>query len=287
DDARRSRVFAKVGDAKITVGDLEDLINQRSPYARKRFEDPEMVRGLADDRVRAELLFLGAKKLGYANDPQVVAFLDRTILQTFMQEEIEQAVGPESISDADLRRYFDEHPEDFRRPEMRRASHILVGSREEAIEIIKELAGGANKTFGAMAKQRSLDTETRLRGGDLLYFTEDGVTVGAKEDARVDPALAKTAYRLSEKGEIVKKPVRLADDQWSVVRLTSIRPEQVETFEDAKSGIRRRLWREGRKAAVEAIVVEVRTELQPEQYPERMDSIVLDRPEGAVEPANQ
>lgn len=287
DEARRARVFAKVGSATITVGDLEDMINQRSPYARQRFEDPEIVRGFADDQVKTELLLQGAEKLGYADDPQVVAFLDRTMLQMFMREEIEAAASPDAITDAELRTYFDEHPEQFRRPEMRRASHILVATRAEALEIIEELQKETNKTFGAIAKQRSLDSETRLRGGDLLYFTEDGTTVGGKEDARVDEALANAAYALSEKGEVVKKPVRLGDDQWSVLRLTSIRPEQVEAFEDAASGIRRRMWREGRKDAVETLVAELRTELQPELHPERMTAVVLDAPEERVEPPNQ
>ena len=121
----------------------------------------------------------------------------------------------------------------------------------------------------------------------LLYFTADGVTVGAKEDARVDPALAKAAYALSAKGEITKKPIRLSDDQWSVLRLTSIRPERVETLEDTASGIRRRMWRESRKAEVESLVTQLRTELQPEHYPERMIEIVLKAPQGPVEPANQ
>lgn len=287
DETRRARVFAKVGSATITVGDLEDMINQRSPYARKRFEDPEIVRGFADEQVRTELLFQGAEKLGYEDDPRVVAFLDRTILQMFMREEIEAAASPEAITDAELRAYFDENPEQFRRPEMRRASHIVLATRAEALEVLEELEKETNKTFGAVAKQRSIDSETRLRGGDLLFFTEDGTTVGGKEDARVDPALAKAAFRLSEKGEITKKPVRLADDQWSVLRLTAIRPEQVETFDNAASGIRRRMWREDRKAAVESLTAELRTELQPEQYPERMTAIVLEAPKGPVEPADQ
>ena len=40
DEARRARVFATVGDVVITVAELEDNVNSRSPYARKRFEDP-------------------------------------------------------------------------------------------------------------------------------------------------------------------------------------------------------------------------------------------------------
>ncbi|MEM7437339.1 MAG: peptidyl-prolyl cis-trans isomerase [Myxococcota bacterium] len=286
DEARRARVFAKIGSTEITVGNLEDMINQRSPYARKRFEDPEVVRQFADDQVRAELMFAGAEKLGFDEDPQVEAFLGRTILQTFMREEIENAEPPDAISEARIRAYYDEHPDEFRRPEMRRASHILVATRSEALEVLAELEKGA-LTFGAIAKQRSLDKETRLRGGDLLYFTRDGVTIGASEDAGVDAKLVEEAFSLTTKGDVSRKPIQLGEDQWSVVRLSAVRPARVDSFEDAQSAIRRRLWREGRQGAVDALVLKLREELVPEIHPERMKAIVLEAPAGPVEHPNQ
>ncbi|MGB5812778.1 MAG: peptidyl-prolyl cis-trans isomerase [Polyangiales bacterium] len=287
DDARRARVFAKIGDVTITVGDLEDRINERSPYARKRFEDPNIVREFADDRVRAELLLLGAEKRGYENDPDVAAFLDRTIIQMFMRQEIEEAADPNSITEAQIEAYYGEHPEEFSRPEMRRASHILVGSRQEAQEIIAELAKGTNKTFGTIAKQQSLDTETRLRGGDLLYFTREGVTVGSTADAPVDAALVEAAFALGDKGQVTKTPIDLGDDKWSVLRLSAIRPARVESLEDAQGGIRRRMWREDRKSAVEELVARLRVELEPAIHADRMKAIVLvEEDPAAVDPAN-
>jgi len=287
DEARRVRVFAIVGDVKITVGELEDNINTRSPYARKRFEDPEIIREFADNRVKSQIFEQGAERLGYANDPEVAIFLDRTIMQLFMRQEIEQASQAESITDEQVVAYYNEHPDEFRRPAMRRASHVLVASRPEAKEVIAEVEAGTNKTFGAIAKQRSLDTETKLRGGDLLYFTKDGLTVGSADDAAVDPALVEAAFALKEKGDITKKPVDVGDGKWSVLQLTAIRPARVQSLEDASNGIRRRLWREGRKAALDKLLSDLRTELQPKTYPERMNAIVLEAVPGSIEPPNQ
>jgi len=287
DEARRARVFAKVGDAVITVGDLEDGINERSPYARKRFEDPEIVRQYADERVKAELLLQGAERLGYEDDPDVEAYLDRMILQLFMRREIEEAKPVESITDEEVAAYYDEHPEEFRRPEMRRAAHIVVGSREEASDLIQDLRAGASEKFGTIAKQRSLDTETKLRGGDLLYFTKDGRAVGTSEDAVVDPALVAAAFRLADEGDITGKPVDLGEGKWSVLRLTAIRPERVERLDDARNAIRRRMWREDRKEALEALVAKLRAELAPTVHGERVDPIVLEAAKKRVEPQNQ
>ncbi len=287
DEARRARVFATVGDVKITVGELEDSINARSFYARKRFEDPAVLRQFADDRIKSEIFEQGAERLGYADDPEVAAFLDRTIMQFFIRKEIDEAEPLESISDEQVVGYYNEHPDEFRRPETRRARHILVGSRQEAKEIIAEIKAGTNTTFGAIAKQRSLDTETKLRGGDLLYFTKEGRMLGGTGDPPVDPALVKAAFALDKKGDIAPKPIAVGDGKWSVLQLSAIRPAKVETLQDAGNGIRRRLWRDNRKAALDKVLSDLRAELQPKSYPERVDAIVLQPRSGSIEPPNQ
>lgn len=287
DDARRARVFATVGDVTITVGDLEDGINSRSPYARKRFAEPEVVRDYADAQVETELLAQGAEQLGLADDPEVRTFLDRTIMQMFVQQEIELGKPIESITREQVKAYYDDHPEEFRRPEMRRASHILVGDKQEAEALIADLASSNDKTFGTIAKDRSLDTETKLRGGDLLYFTVDGTTVGSTSDAGVDARLVKAAFALSEKGQVTKRPIDMGDGRWSVLRLTAIRPEKVEKLEDAANGIQRRLWREDRKAAMDTLLVELRETVQPKSYPERLDAIVFETQGAPVDPPSQ
>lgn len=274
DESRRAKVFATVGNETITVGDLEDIINTRSPYARMRLADPKVLRDFADEQVRNELFYQGAKKLGYGDDPQVRSFIDQTILQLFIRKDFEEAVTPEQVPEERVVEYYEGHPEEFRRPEMRRARHILVGSKEEAQAILQSLESDAT-TFRALAKEKSLDTETKLRGGDLLYFTEDGKLVGKDEAEPVNATLVEAAFSLKEAGER-SKPLDLGDGKWSVLELTAVRPAKVQTLEQASELIRRKLWREERKAALEKLINDLREELKPEVHPERLDAIVLE-----------
>lgn len=286
DDARRAKVFAKVGSATITVGDLEDTINARSPYARKRFTEPKVLKEFAGDQVRNELYYQGAEKLGYADDPDVADFLDKTLVQMFVRQEFEESVTPDDVPAEDVAKYYKEHPEEYRQPEMRRARHILVASKEEAKGILAELAAGDSKTFRELAKTRSLDAETKLRGGDLLYFTADGKLVGKPDGAEIDPTLAKAAFRLANAGTL-SKPLDLGDGKWSVLELTGVRPEKVQTLEQASGAIRRNLWREEREATLTKLMTDLRTELEPEIFADRMDAIVLEPSGAPIEPANQ
>jgi len=285
DEARRAEVFATVGSATITVGDLEDTINARSPYARKRFAEPKVLKDFADDQVRNELYAQGAEKLGYAEDPAVAKFLDQTLIQLFIRKEFEETVTPDDVPEKEVAKYYKDNPEDFRRAEMRRARHVLVASKAEADDILTRLAS-KNGTFRALAKERSLDTETKLRGGDLLYFTADGKLIGKQDGAAVDATIAEAAFKLEKAGSL-SKPLDLGDGKWSVVELTGIRPERVQTLEQASNGIRRTLWREEREATLAKLMADLRAELKPELYAERMDAIVLTPADPPTEPGNQ
>lgn len=286
DEARRAKVFARIGAETITVGDLEDMINARSPYARKRLVEPQAIKEIADSQVRNELLYQGAERLGYADDPAVAKFLDQTLVQLFIRRDLQDAVTPDDIPAKEVENYYKEHIEEFRRPEMRRARHILVLSKDEAEAILAELESGRGATFGATAKKRSLDTETNLRGGDLLFFTEDGKLVGKRDAPPIDPTLARAAFALEEKGDL-GGPLDLGDGKWSVIELTGIRPEMLQSPERANGAIRRKLWREEREAALAKLVADLWAELKPEVYPERVNAIVLEPTDEPISPPNQ
>ena len=275
DEARRAKVFASIGDTTITVGDIEDTIASRPPYSRQRLAaDPSLIKATAQAQLENELFYQGAEKLGYGDDPVVQRFVNQTLVKVFVREEFEETVTPDEVPEADVAKYYEENPEEFRRPELRRARHILVASEAEAEAILKSLKTDKTKTFRSLAKEQSLDTETKLRGGDLLYFTSDGNIVGREASGTIDATLAKAAFSLSETGDLAG-PLDLGDGKWSVLELTGLRPERVQSLEQSSARIRRKLWRTEREGALEALITELRAEVKPEVYAERMDAIVL------------
>ncbi len=273
DETRRARVFAQIGSEAITVGDIEDLVAAWRPHARKQLsDDPDQLRKVADAEVENELFYQGAAKLGYAEDPEVQRFVNQTLVKVYVRKEFEEAVTPDDVPAADVAAYYDAHPDEFRRPEMRRARHILVASKAEAEEILNILKSDKAESFRGLAKQRSIDTETNVRGGDLLYFTAEGEVVGRDAQGTVDSTLVAAAFSLAKAGDLAG-PLDLGDGKWSVLELTGIRPERVQTFEQASAQIRRKLWREEREGAIEALLNRLRAEVKPEVHPERIEAI--------------
>lgn len=275
-EARRARVYARVGDATVTVGDIEDAINKQSPFLRARYRDRAKLRELADSLVRFELMAAAAEREGYGDHPAVVRAVQQDIVQELIRVEIDARITRESISDEDVRAYYESHREEFSRPEMVRASHILLDSREAAEALLPQAREADARTFRQLVRQHSIDTETKLRGGDLRYFDREGRAAGAREDdPPVDPALVEAAFALTEVGAVSPEPVQVGE-HWSIVKLTGRRPAEVRTLEQVADGIRLRLWRERRQQAVEELVRRLRQENPPEIHEERARAIRLD-----------
>lgn len=276
DEARRGRVVARVGSVRITVGDIEDRIAEQSPFARTRYRDPAELRDLVADMIRFELLAREATRQGFGEDREVREATAESAVQRFIRERFDERITPESIPAADVSTYYAAHPEEFSRPEMRRASHILLATREEADALVIELRRGDARTFRTAAQERSLDSESRMRGGDLRYFDREGRGTNSTDPA-VDVALSSVAFELREVGDI-SDPVALGD-QWSIVMLTGRRPAEHRSEADAAPSIRLRLWRERRQQALESFVEDLRRRGGVEVHHERADAIRMNPPE--------
>jgi len=80
---------------------------------------------------------IGDLKKGFPSESEYQAVLQRMNVteaelrkqvsrQLAMKKLIDQAIVPDvTIADAEVKKYYDEHPEDFKMPEQVRASHIL------------------------------------------------------------------------------------------------------------------------------------------------------------------
>jgi len=108
----------------------------------------------------------------------------------------EKVIGAINVTDAEVKKYYDENGKEFLLPERVRASHILISTRpldpntdpnqlkvqakQKAEELLKKAKGGAD--FAALAKENSEDPGSKAQGGDLGLFPR-GQMVKPFEDA--------------------------------------------------------------------------------------------------------
>ncbi|MEZ4335776.1 MAG: peptidyl-prolyl cis-trans isomerase [Sandaracinaceae bacterium] len=275
--ARRARLVARVGEVRITVGDVEDAINEQSPFVRVRYRDPQALREFVDGMVRFELLARAAERAGLDDDPEVVHATKQNAVQQLIRRDFDERITVDAIPQADVQAYYDAHPEEFNSPELRRAAHIRVATREEAERLMAEARAADTRAFRELARERSTDPETRLRGGDLRYFDDQGRPRNQR-DPQVDEGLARASFALENIGDTAGEPVQVGEE-WSIVRLTGRRPAEHRTIEQAAPTIRLRLWRQNRQGGIEDFVAQLRRDAHLENVDyDLLRNIHLDEP---------
>lgn len=125
------------------------------------------------------------------------------------------------VTDKEIKAYYEQAKYELN------GRHILVETEEEAKAIIEELKGGAD--FAKLAKEKSTDTASGEKGGELGWFT-----VGAMVPAFNDAAYALELNTISE-------PVQ-SDYGFHIIEITDKR--EVEGFgslEDEKKSIKEKI----------------------------------------------
>lgn len=128
----------------------------------------------------------------------------------------------EKVTEATLKRMYDEQLALRTDKKQVRARHILVESEEKATEIVELLENGGD--FTALAKQYSRDMSTRDLGGDLSFFSRGSMEEG----------IAGQAFALG-RGE-VSEPFQTGRG-WHILKVEAIRATPQPAFEDIRSEI--------------------------------------------------
>ncbi len=209
-----------------------------------------------------ELLIERAAERGFGQSARVRRMRDELLVQKLIDAQIDSKESAKPLSPKDTETYKKMHATELEMPEMRRASHVLLASHNEAEKMIAAIRGVDVSGFSKLAEERSLDTETKMRGGDLRYFSLKGIADGT--GPAIDEALSKSAFSLKNLGDISPAPVPVGK-KWSVVQLTGIR---ITSDETRNALLERKLRERSRRLAYEAYLKLLRSQYKVRAQPE-------------------
>jgi peptidyl-prolyl cis-trans isomerase C len=264
-----SPVVATVGDTKITARELEQIVNEKHPFLRKRYADHDKLKELLDETVRFETLAQEAQRRGYDKDPDVVRAMKQQMIAKLMQKDFEGKQGPDGVSDADIARYYSEHNAEFNSPESVRVSEIVTHDESKAKKAFAEAkahagpAGADLRAFRDLVMTYSEDDATKTQGGDLGFVT--------RSTATVPKPVLDAAFSLTSIGDI-SEPVSV-DGAFVVLLLTQRRPAVARTLEDAKNDIRQRLFRNDHDKALVSFVNDLEKKAGVQLKEENLDKV--------------
>lgn len=286
------QVLVKIGDRTITVGEFADRLAEQSPYLRARYNSPERRREYLDNMVRFELMAIEAERRNLDELPEVDRTRKQVMIQQMMKELFEDQIQLSDITDEEIRAYYEEHADEFHKPEQVRASHILVKNRGAAQRLLTQIRQNESDVnlFRELAAEHNEDPATRDRFGDLRFFSrpgeeapaeegEDGEGQEGEEGVTVPDAVAEAAFSIEQIGGVHPRLVE-TDAGFHIVKLTGRRAALHRSLEEARRPIQNRLWRERREQRINEFLEGLRREANVEENFDLLDQVQIDLPSG-------
>ena len=167
--AQDDLVLAHIGDQPIAVREFRAYAANIPQAYQMGKTGTEADRILLNGLIDKKLLLAEAERAGIGDEPEfkrkLEQFAEEQIVRLYKSSEIDQQV---SIAEEELMQHY----RDSHRDRALRYAGILVATRDEALELLDELEGGAD--FRQLAKEHSLYEATRDQGGDVgKYYTID------------------------------------------------------------------------------------------------------------------
>ncbi len=242
-------VLAKIGDRKITISDLNKAIGYLDSQKQKIIEqNPQLKEQLLRQLVQSIVIADLAKKDGYDKKPEVVdqleIFKDSFLANIYLQKEV---IEKFTVSEEDMKSYYETHEEEFKKPEMVKARHILVmveksaseeekhKAKEKAEDILKKIKSGDD--FVKLASEFSDDTLSKPNGGDLGFFAR-GRMVKPFEDAAF-------ALKPGEISDIVETQFG-----YHIIKVDEKKGAEIEPFDTVKDRINQKLLQDSTRSKI-------------------------------------
>ncbi len=280
-------IVARVNDRVITNSDLKRAQTQLAEQSRQgnvtldQYNDAQ--KNLLRDLIDQQLLLSKGKQLGITGDTELIKRLDEIRKQNHLaslddlekaveqsgtsyedfkanirnsiitQEVVRQEVGSKmQISQADIRKYYDEHQDSFAQPESIHLNEILIPTDENATptqlsaadtkakEVEAKLKAGGN--FADLAKEYS-GGPTAQQGGDLGDFKRGALAKVLEDQTFSLPVGGYTDPIRTRQGYIILKVT--AHNPGGVPPMQKVEPqiEQAMYMQEIEPAVRRYLTR--------------------------------------------
>jgi peptidyl-prolyl cis-trans isomerase C len=266
--AEPANVVARIDGKVITLADVQQRIDALDPYSKARFSSPEQKKRFLENLVRFEVLAREAEMRGYDKDPDVQRVLKNQMIDVFLRKEIDEKLKDESITDAEVQRYYDDHRAQFQQPEQVRVSQILLADKDKAAKVAAEArtTGATDKGFRELVTKYSEDEDSKPLGGDLTLFD--------RATTQYPRPLVEAAFALPEVGRV--SGVVTTDKGFHILRLTQRRPGLTRPLEGVSAEIRRLILRDRRAKKKEEMVAQMRQKLKVEIYEDQLAKVAVE-----------
>ena len=213
-------IVANVNKEKISLETMIHAMNELPPEIQSQ---PFMsyYEELLERVIDIKLIAQEGKKINLEEEPSVKAAIDfvteKVLMQAFLSKYVQKNISEESVK-ASYNNYI---ADETSREEIK-ASHILLDTQNEAVEVIKMLNNGDD--FAEVAKNKSTGP-SGPSGGDLGWFKR----------GQMVPPFENAAFSLGQ-NEISQKPIQ-TQFGWHVIKVFEKRIPEAPSYENMKNSL--------------------------------------------------
>lgn len=252
-------LIATVNGTQIKDGIIDALLKDVPADKQAEIKASPNFARMKDQLITTEVLYQEAIKANIHKDKDaqlVMHLTEREVLTDFLVKKL----AKEKMTDEYLKTWYDDHLVQFKK-ETAEVHMIVAGSQADADAIVAELDAGGD--FAAIAKEKSIDPQTKANGGSL----------GEIELSAVPPQMA-MALNSVEEGKHTK-PINMGG-AFGILKSEN-KKKEVTPFEEVKEQIQENALSEvsqeiikelREKASVQMAGEEAKAEIKVEEKPE-------------------
>jgi peptidyl-prolyl cis-trans isomerase C len=243
--ASKEETVATVNGTAISKSRVDMVVKQGGSAAH--LDNPESRKAITEQLVMQMLVAEAAVKKGLDKSPEVLEQIDMLKQSVLANAYVQDYIKNHKVSDDELKAEYDKVKAGISGNEYK-ARHILVATEAEANDIIAKLKKDPS-TFEKLAMEKSLDTGSKARGGDLGWF----------DLGRMVPEFSDAVAKM-EKGKITDTPVK-TQYGYHVILLEDSKPIEAPPFEEVKSRLAEQLQQQHLKNELDEMKAKAKVEI--------------------------
>lgn len=235
---------AKVNGVAIPDSRMDAIVKEVVSQGAK--DSPELRSQIREQLIANEVVYQAAIAQGLDKKPEVQQTIDMAKYQIVSSAFVEDYLKNNPVSDADIKKKYDEVIQASFSGKEYKVRHILVKTENEAKTILADLKKG--KKFDDLAKQKSIDKISGAQGGDLGWAAPGNFV------PEFDAALTKLA-----KGQITDTPVK-TENGFHIIKVEDTRDRQKPQLDEIKPNLQRLLQQGQIQKLVEGLRAKAKVE---------------------------
>jgi peptidyl-prolyl cis-trans isomerase C len=260
-----ARAVATINGEVITADQLDSLWAAVSPSRREQYEANGGKSAFLNNYVAKRLLVQEALKSGFDKRPDVRADIEAAKESVLFDRYVRDVIAASIITDAEVRKFYDDNKDQFATPEQLKIRHIVVvpngagprpKTKEQALELIKQVAMEltaqtvriAHDEAGNRVRQRAFEAAAQKYSEDTSATS--GGDLGWNGKGVFDPKFEEAAWALPI-GTI--SGIIETRFGYHLIFVEGKRPAGVEPFDGAQAKLREAITKERAADVVEAV----------------------------------